>query len=182
MNNINESIICSGFGGQGIMVLGKFLANTGLSLGLHVTWLPSYGAEVRGGTAHAMIRIATDPIGNPVVSDATVVIIMNNPSFDKFEKKVMPGGLLILNDSMVDKKCKRDDIDIIEASLTDEAILLGNVKVSNMIAVGIYAARKKMFNKELLIKTIEQMAAGREALVSINIKAIERGMELGKQG
>ena len=91
MVSINESVICAGFGGQGIMVLGKVLANLGMAQELHITWLPSYGAEVRGGTAHSMVRISSDPIASPTVSLANTAIIMNEPSLEKFEDKIAAG-------------------------------------------------------------------------------------------
>lgn len=180
MTEVNEEIICAGFGGQGIMVMGKVIAEAGMLLNMHVTWLPSYGAEVRGGTAHSMVKISKGKIASPIVLEADAAIIMNGPSLNKFESKIKPGGLLVLNTSMAARKSKRTDIDIIEAPLTDEAMELGNIRVANMIAVGILAAKKNMFNKDVLKNVIEKMAAGRENLIPINIKAIEKGMSLAK--
>jgi len=169
---VNESIICAGFGGQGIMVLGKVLATAAMEKNFHVTWFPAYGAEVRGGTAYSMVRVSEEPIANPIVCGATAAIIMNEPSLEKFEKVIKPKGLLILNESLVKAKVKRKDIEVISSDLTEEAVRLGNIRVANMIAVGIYAAKTKIFDKKVLIKAIEIMAAGREDLVPINIKAI----------
>ncbi len=178
MKTINETIICAGFGGQGIMVLGKVLANAGMARDLHVTWLPSYGAEVRGGTAHSMVRISSEEIASPVVSKADTAIIMNGPSLDKFEDRIVPGGFLILNTSMVGREVRRDDIEVIKAPLTEDAIKLGNVRVANMIAAGIFAAKKGIFNKEVLVNVMKKMATGREEIIPANIKAVERGMEI----
>jgi 2-oxoglutarate ferredoxin oxidoreductase subunit gamma len=111
-----------------------------------------------------------------------MAIIMNSPSLDKFEKKIIKGGLAILNSSMIKRKPARKDIDVIEAPLTDEAIKLGNVRVANMIATGIYAAREKLFDKKLLFGIIEKMAAGRKELIPVNIKAIEKGIEIEEGG
>ncbi len=160
------------------MLLGKVLASMGMLRGLNVTWMPSYGAEVRGGTAHSMVRISSKPIASPVVSDTSAAIIMNSPSLDKFEERIVPGGLLILNASMASRKVERDDIDIIAAPLTDEAIKLGNVRVANMIAAGIFTARKKIFDKKVLVSVIEEIAAGHKALLPINIRAVEKGISL----
>ena len=182
MKKVDESVICAGFGGQGIMVLGKVLAEAGMSEGLNVTWLPSYGAEVRGGTAHAMVRISSREIPSPVVSEASAAIIMNGPSLEKFAGKIKKGGLLILNASMSEGKLKKADIDVVAAPLTDEAIKLGNIRVANMIAAGIYAAKKGLFDIELLTKVIEKMAGSRRELIPVNIKAVERGMEIGGRG
>ena len=181
MKQISEDIICAGFGGQGIMVLGKVLAIAGMEKGWNVTWMPSYGAEVRGGTAHSMVKIDSQNIASPVVSNANTAFIMNGPSLDKFEKRIKKGGLLILNTSITSRAVKRKDIDIIGADLTDEAIKLGNVKVANMIAAGIYAVKKKVLDKDLLFRAMEKMAAGRKDLISVNQKAVERGIELGSR-
>ncbi|MFH1836644.1 MAG: 2-oxoacid:acceptor oxidoreductase family protein [Candidatus Omnitrophota bacterium] len=180
-DTIHLDIICAGFGGQGIMVLGKVLAEAGMLDGKHVTWMPSYGAEVRGGTAHASVKISEEPIASPFVSSANIAIIMNGPSLDKFEKKISVGGLLILNTSMAEREPQRKDIDIIKSPLTDEAIKLGNIRVANVIAAGIFIAKKQVFSKDTMIKVIKKMAEGREKIIPVNIKALERGMEIGSE-
>lgn len=181
MKQVNESIICAGFGGQGIMILGKVLAEAGMMAGFHVTWLPSYGAEVRGGTAHSVIKISTEPIGSPYVSNADVAIVMNGPSLGKFEKRVKEGGILILNTSMASDSPKRKDIKVIKVPLTDEAIDLGNVKVANMIAAGVLSGVKEVFSEEVLDEVIKKMAGKKEELIPINIKAVKKGIELASQ-
>jgi 2-oxoglutarate ferredoxin oxidoreductase subunit gamma len=180
---INESILCAGFGGQGIMLLGKVLASTGMEEGLNVTWVPSYGAEVRGGTAYSTIRISSRPVSDPIVENASTGIIMNEPSLDKFEKMIQPGGFLIVNTSMTARSPKRKDLDVLELPLTDEALRLGNVRVANMIAAGVYAARKKVLKVDVLARTIKKMAeaAGTASRIPINVKAVERGAELACQ-
>jgi len=178
MEKVNESIICAGFGGQGIVLLGKVLATAGMARGLHVTWIPSYGAEVRGGTAFSMVRISDTPIASPIFRNADTAIIMNDPSLEKFESKIKKGALLILNSSMVKRAVTRKDIEVISVPLTDEAIRLGNGRIANMIACGIFIAKKKIFGKEVLVKVINEMAADRKELVDINVRAVERGMEL----
>lgn len=175
---VSENIICAGFGGQGIMTLGKVLANTGMKKGLNVTWMPSYGAEVRGGTAHAMVRISSSLIGNPRIDEADTAFIMNEPSLRKFEDELVTGGLLILNTSMVKCSPARNDLDIAGAAFTDEAIKLGNVRVANMVAAGLYAAEKKLFTRQDLVNVVEMMAAGRPELIDVNVRAVDRGIEL----
>lgn len=178
MKYLNESIICAGFGGQGIMTLAKVFANSGMEMGLDVTWMPSYGAEVRGGTAHAMVRIKTGHIGNPSVREANTAVIMNTPSLEKFEKRVKPGGLIILNTSMVTQDVSRGDVEVVAAPFTDEALKLGNLKVANMVAAGVYIAKKKIITQEVLNAVMHQMASGRKELIDINKKAVARGIEL----
>ena len=120
---MNETIICAGFGGQGIMLMGKLLAEVGMKKGYHVTWMPSYGAEVRGGTAHSMVRISRAPIACPLVSAPTTAIVMNMPSFSKFISTIKPGGLAILNTSMIENLSKkRKNIKTAEIPLTKLAL------------------------------------------------------------
>ena len=181
MKNIKESIICAGFGGQGIMVLGKVIANCAMESGLNVTYLPAYGAEVRGGTAHSMVRISSENIGSPYVAHTETAIVLNNPSLAKFESRIDPGGLLILNTSMVTDSPTRKDIEVVAAPLTDVAMEIGNVKVANVIAAGIFFAKKDIFDKSVIQKVIELMAKGREKLIPINMKAIEKGAEIANK-
>jgi 2-oxoglutarate ferredoxin oxidoreductase subunit gamma len=176
---MEETVISAGFGGQGIMVLGKFLANAGMLSGLNVTYLPAYGAEVRGGTAHSMVRISSRRIGSPVVGRAGAVIIMNEPSLAKFGRRVAPeGGLLVCNTSMVPGGKLETQAEVVEAPLTDLAMELGNVKVANMIAAGIFAAKKDVFGLDLLSSVIERMAGDRKDIIPVNIKAIKKGFEI----
>lgn len=179
IDKINESIICAGFGGQGIMVLGKVLANAAMEKGFFVTWLPAYGAEVRGGTAYSMVRVSETAIASPVVKKATTLIVMNEPSLDKFENILVNKGLLIVNTSLAKRKTTRKDIEVVSADLTAEAVNLGNIRVANMISAGVFIAKKNIFDKNTLISVIKDMAAGRESLIDVNIKALEKGMEIG---
>jgi len=181
IKKLNESIISAGFGGQGVLTVGKFFAGCAMEEGYYVTWLPSYGAEVRGGTAHAFVRISSDPIPNPKVTLAKTAVIMNDLSLNMFEDRVEIGGLMILNSSMMEHEPKRQDIKIIPAPLTEEAIKLGNIKVANMIAAGIYSAIKKIFDKENIVKVIHKMPKLKKDLKELNVKAVERGMELAER-
>jgi Pyruvate ferredoxin/flavodoxin oxidoreductase. len=107
-----EQVIMAGFGGQGVMSMGQLLAYSGMLEGKNVSWLPSYGPEMRGGTANCNVIVSDDEIGSPIVTEATAVIAMNLPSLDKFEHSVMPGGTLIINSSLIERKCSRTDIDV----------------------------------------------------------------------
>jgi 2-oxoglutarate ferredoxin oxidoreductase subunit gamma len=179
-NMVDEKIICAGFGGQGIMVMGKVLAEAAMLTELNVTWLPAYGAEVRGGTAYAMVRIRGGLIANPVVVKADTAILMNGPSFEKFKTSVSQEGLVIANTSLVSGYIRSGSENMAAYPITEEAIRIGNVKVANMIAIGIYATRKKLFDKKILVEVIKIMAEGREEIIPINIKALELGMALGE--
>lgn len=174
-------MICAGFGGQGIMLLGKVLANCGMKQGYNVTWLPSYGAEVRGGTAHAQVKISRGEIANPMISRSDCVIIMNKPSLGKFTSRLAEGGLAIINTSLVDEVPDMPGRDVIAAPLTEEAIKIGNVRVANMIACGIFAGREKIISEDTLKKVIKEMAKGREELISPNLKALQAGLNIARK-
>lgn len=179
---VNEQIICAGFGGQGIMLMGKLLAQVGMSLGYNVTWMPSYGAEVRGGTAHSMVHISDNAIAAPIVSKPTTCIVMNKPSLFKFAQRVKKNGLLVVNTSIIDRITKRDDIRIEKFPLTKLASELGNIKVANMIAVGAFIGLKKLFPLKSAINELEKVLPLKKDLISINEKAIETGYGLVRRG
>jgi len=168
-------MLCSGFGGQGIMFLGKLLAEAGLSAGKHVTWMPSYGAEVRGGTAYSMVKISDSEVASPVVTNPDILIVMNKPSLVKYEGMLKPGGMLISNKSLIDEKSKRRDITIINAPLTDMASRLGNTKCANMIAAGIYIKRSKTLSLKNAVEALKNMLKNKEDLFILNKKALEKG-------
>jgi 2-oxoglutarate ferredoxin oxidoreductase subunit gamma len=157
---------------------GKGHSRGGKASGLYVTWLPAYGAEVRGGTAYAMVCAGEKIIANPVVEKASTAILMNGPSFDKFISSVLPGGLAIVNTSLVTDIPALKKLKVEAYAITDEAIKLGNVKVANMIAVGIYFAKKKIFSEKTLKEVIHIMAGERQDLLDVNLRALERGKEL----
>lgn len=133
-----EQVIMAGFGGQGVMSMGQLLAYSGMLEGKNVSWLPSYGPEMRGGTANCNVIVSDDEIGSPIVTEATAVIAMNLPSLDKFEHSVMPGGTLIINSSLIERKCSRTDIDVFYIPANEIADELGNNRVANMVMLGAY--------------------------------------------
>lgn len=177
---LHEKIICAGFGGQGIMLMGKLLAEAGMKEGYSVTWLPSYGAEVRGGTAHSMVHISQGRIASPTISTPTTCIIMNKPSLTKFMPKIKKGGLLIVNTSMVDKILERKAVKIAGVPLTGLASELGDVRVANMIAIGAFVKLKKIFSVKIVLEELERMLAAKKDTLSLNKKAIGLGYELVK--
>ena len=129
---MHEEIIVSGFGGQGALFAGQLLTYTGMDEGSHVTWIPSYGPEMRGGTAHCIIILSDDDIGSPIIRRPTVAIVMNPDSMDKYEPLVKPGGLLVVNSTLVRDRSKRDDIETIYVPANDLAVELGNVRMANV--------------------------------------------------
>jgi len=174
-----EEIVCAGFGGQGIMLLGKLLAQLGLDAGYHVTWMPSYGAEVRGGTAHSMVTISTQPIASPLIFKPKVALIMNGPSLDKFESKIKKNGLAIINTSMIGRHPKRRDIRLFELPVTAIAEEIGNAKVQNMIMLGAYLQVSGMFSlKQANVSLKEGLPKHRWGMLKLNQDALKRGTEV----
>ncbi|BHH82414.1 2-oxoacid:acceptor oxidoreductase family protein [Desulforhopalus sp. 52FAK] len=176
---INERVLCAGFGGQGVMSLGQLLAYAGMLEGLHVSWLPSYGPEMRGGTAYCCVMLSEEPVGSPVIAgDATCAIIMNLPSLIKFEPALMSGGLLFLNSSMADKRAERDDIDVYYIPAGDLAQKCGDDRAANMVMLGAYLGIMQVVDKESLEKAFARVFGEKsEKLLPLNLKAITCGME-----
>ena len=172
-----ERIICAGFGGQGIMILGKLIAYSGMRNNLNVTWMPSYGAEVRGGTAHCTVIFSNGEIASPTVLMCDTAIIMNGPSLDKFIKKITPGGLLILNSSLADAPIKRKDIKVIRVPMTDIAHSLGNVRVANIVSLGVYMKEKNLFSSDIVKKGIRIAFSSNKDLITTNLKALKKGLD-----
>ena len=176
-----EQIICAGFGGQGVMLMGKLLALGGIQEDKEVTWLPSYGAEVRGGTAHCMIKISDREIASPVVSNPDVCFVMNELALNKFESHIKDKGLLILNNTLAKVSLKRKKVKVISLPLTKMASSLGNIKVANVIALGVYVVNKKVIKPENILAAMKTIAGkGKKHLLEINEKAFREGMKHGK--
>ncbi len=173
-----EEILCAGFGGQGIMFMGKLLAQAGLMAGKNVTWMPSYGAEVRGGTAYSMAKISDWEIANPVVVNPDILIVMNEPSLVRYEENLKKGGVLIFNRSLVDSKPKRKDIVTINIPMTKIASDLGDARCANMVAVGAYVKASKMLSAKEILTALKEMMEGKEELFLKNKKALEKGYKL----
>jgi 2-oxoglutarate ferredoxin oxidoreductase subunit gamma len=170
-----EEILCAGFGGQGIMLMGKLLAEAGMMGGRHVTWMPSYGAEVRGGTAYSMAKISTGEIASPVVNNPDVLVVMNKPSLLKYENILKPGGVLISNKSLIDERSKRRDIKVVNIPMTFLASKLGSTRCANMIAVGAIVKRSKTLSIRNVITALKEVFKDKEDLFVMNKKALEKG-------
>lgn len=179
---MREDIIFAGFGGQGIMLMGKVISYAAMNKGKFVTWMPSYGAEVRGGTAHSMVIISDTAIASPIVREPSICVVMNIPSLQKFENKVKVKGMLIINKSLTDIAAKRKDIDILEIPATDMASRLGNSRVGNMIILGALLARKNILPVESLTESLKDVIPERlHKMIPINEEAIKKGYEYGSR-
>ena len=177
-----ERIIISGFGGQGVMLMGRLLAYAGMLEGKNVAWMPSYGPEMRGGTANCTVLISEEEIGSPIVSHPKTLIAMNQPSLDKFEPNVNEDGLIILNDSLIDREVSRNDVNVIKIPADDIADKLGNSRAANMVVLGAYVEKSGIVKLETIFKALEKALAGRnKRLLELNKEALKQGAELVKE-
>ncbi len=175
---MHEEIIMAGFGGQGVMSMGQLLAYAGMLEGKEVSWLPSYGPEMRGGTANCSVIVSDEPVASPIVTDATAVIIMNKPSLGKFQDTVIPGGAIFINSSLVDDKCSREDIDIYYIPANDVADEIGNNKVANMVMLGAYIKKTGIVSTDSVIESLKKVLGPSKAhLIPVNEEALKRGAE-----
>jgi len=173
-------MIFSGFGGQGVLSMGKLLAYAAMKEGKEISWMPSYGPEMRGGTANCMVNISDEPISSPVVTEYDVVVVLNQPSLRKFEPRVKKGGILIWESSTIKQGPTRDDIKIYALPAIDKATNeLKNVQVMNMLVLGALVKISKIVKQEsLLIALKETLPTRHHKLIPLNQKAIEIGMGL----
>ena len=172
-----ERIIIAGFGGQGSLMSRKLLAQAGMLEGKHVTWLPSYGPEMRGGTANCHVIISDAPIGAPMVTEATGVIAMNLPSLDRFEGSVQPGGWLLLNSSLIPRVPARSDLRILPVPVNEIAQQQGSQRVANVVMLGACLALSRLVQRASIVAAIEEVLGhGKQHLLAINLNALEAGL------
>lgn len=174
-----EEIIIAGFGGQGVLSMGKILAYSGVMQGLEVSWMPSYGPEMRGGTANVTVILGDEPVSSPIVHDFDTAIILNQQSMDKFAPKVKPGGVLIYDPNGIIRPSERADVDIYEIRATQEAARSGNIRVFNTMVLGAYLKVRSVVSLENVYKGLAESLPQRMApLMAANEEAIRRGMEI----
>jgi len=171
---IRPEIKIAGFGGQGILFLGKALAEAGMRHGYHVSWIPSYGPEMRGGTANCHVILSDDPIGSPLVSHPAVLIALNRPSLDRFEPDLIPGGLLIYDSSLIDRGPLRTDLEVLALPATALAVEAGSARAANMVALGALLGRLGLLNQDGVRTLLGEMTAD-PARLTTNLRAFEAG-------
>ena len=173
----NETII-AGFGGQGVLFTGKTMAYAALLEGKEVTWFPSYGPEMRGGTANCTVIISDEEIGSPQVHNPRAAIVMNQPSLDKYEDLVKSGGYLAINSSMTNRLSNRTDVNVIVVPATELAEELGDKRLANSIMLGALAAHADFITIEGIEKGMEKsLPGGKKALMDLNIQALRKGAD-----
>jgi 2-oxoglutarate ferredoxin oxidoreductase subunit gamma len=175
---MNESVIMSGFGGQGIMLMGQLLCYAGMHEGKNVSWMPSYGPEMRGGTANCTVMISTDRVGSPVTRFPQSLVAMNKASLDKFESAIQPGGFLLINSSLVDRDPSRTDLKVVKVPANQIAEEAGTLQVTNMAALGAYVAGSSVVSLDSVIVALRRMIPEhRKDMLAVNEKALRRGAE-----
>lgn len=179
---MQTEIIISGFGGQGVLFAGQLLAYAALDAGQRVTWIPSYGPEMRGGTAHCVVIISDEEIGSPIVRNPTAALVMNLPSLDRYEPLVKPGGVLVVNASLVDRNPSRTDIGTVMVPAISIAEELGDKRLANLVMVGALLERLPVLTFEAVEGALRaHVPAHRRHLVEANLKALKRGASVARE-
>lgn len=177
-----QEIIIAGFGGQGVLSMGRLIAYAGMIEGKEVSWMPSYGPEMRGGTANCIVIVSDSRISSPIITKFDTAILLNQPSVDKFENAIKPGGLLIFEQSTVIHPPTRTDIEIIGISAIEEADKLQAKQVANMIMAGAFLEKRPILKIETLLEALKKaLPPRRHNLIPLNEQALSRGRELVKQ-
>jgi 2-oxoglutarate ferredoxin oxidoreductase subunit gamma len=179
---MNEEIIIAGFGGQGVLSMGKILAYAGMMQQMEVSWMPSYGPEMRGGTANVTVILSDERISSPILNQFDTALLLNQQSLDKFEKSVKPGGILIYDPNGITHPPQRKDIQIYKVEAATEAGRMMSTKTFNMIVLGAYLKIKPLVTLENVVHALkDSLPARHHHLIPLNEEAIKRGMEIIRQ-
>jgi len=174
---MQSEVMFAGFGGQGILLIGKILAHAAMQQGHEVVWIPSYGPEMRGGTAYCTVVISDKPIGSPIIRNPKHLVAMNGPSLEKFAPTVKPGGVIFINGSLISGTSGRTDVDELRVPVTEVAKDLGNVKVANLVALSAFVARSQIVPMEQLREAVRHEFASKPEFIELNMAAIDKGQK-----
>ena len=176
---MENKVICAGFGGQGVMSMGQLLAYAGMIEDKYVSWLPSYGPEMRGGTANCGVTVSDEEIGSPIITnDADIAIVMNLPSLIKFEKDVKPGGKIFVNSSLIEKKVERTDIEVYYIDANKVAADIGNIKAANLVMLGAVLKSTPIVDIESILEAFKKVfGPSKERFIPQNREALVKGGE-----
>ena len=174
-------VVMAGFGGQGLLLIGKLLAEASMGEGKEVSWLPSYGPEMRGGTANCTVVVSDKPVASPVINTPRSLVAMNRPSLEKFGPTVKPGGLILINSSLIDIGSGRTDVKEYRIPCNAEAIAIGNDRAANMVALGAYVALTEVCKLDSVIKWMEHQFEGKDKIIQSNRIALKRGYDIALQ-
>jgi 2-oxoglutarate ferredoxin oxidoreductase subunit gamma len=175
-----QEVTFAGFGGQGIMTAGQLLAYAGMAEGKQVVWIPSYGPEMRGGTAYCTVVISENRIGSPIITNPQSACVFNKPSLEKFGKLVKPGGVLLINSSLIDSVSGRSDISEYLIPSNETALTIGNPKIANMVMLAAYVAITGIVKFETITQMLENKMGDKEDMLIANHRALEEGQKLGR--
>ncbi len=179
---MQSEVMFAGFGGQGILLIGKILAHTAMEEGHEVAWIPSYGPEMRGGTAYCTVVISDRPIGSPIIRNPLHLIAMNRPSLEKFSPMIKPGGVIFINRSLISIGSGRSDVDELAVPVVDIASSLGNSRAANIVALAAFVARSGVVELDRLRDCVKAEFAKKEKLIPLNMKAIDAGAKAAQTG
>ena len=177
---MHTEIILAGFGGQGVLLIGKLLAYAGMRAGQEVTWMPAYGPEMRGGTCNCTVVLSGRPIGSPISKSPHGLIALNLPSLDKFEDAVRPDGIIVVTTSLINRLPHRTDLTVVPVPANEVAIECGNAKAANMVALGAYLGASGIVDLEQVKSIVTESFAARPKLIEVNHAALTRGFALGQ--
>jgi 2-oxoglutarate ferredoxin oxidoreductase subunit gamma len=179
---MHESVIMSGFGGQGVLLMGQLLCYAGMHEGRNVTWMPSYGPEMRGGTANCTVMISSDRVGSPVTRFPQSLVALNKASLDKFENAVQPQGVLVINSSLVDRNPARTDLRFVRVPANQIAEAAGTLQVTNLAALGAYVAFRGVVSLDSVVIALRRLIPEhRKQMLAVNEEALRRGAETAKR-
>ena len=174
---MTHSFLIAGFGGQGLLFAGKYLANKGMMEGKEISWLPSYGPEMRGGTASCSVIVSDEPVGSPIVDKPDVLMVMNLPSLDRYEKSVQPGGMIFLDSTLIGRKVERDDVKVFYVPATQMAVD-NNMTLANMILTGKILKELGEYDEEGVKASLEKVVSAKHPeMLDMNLKALELGRD-----
>ena len=177
---MRREVMFAGFGGQGILSMGQILCHAAMGEGLEVVWSPSYGAEMRGGTANCIVVVDERPIGSPVTKNPMNLVAMNRPSLEKYAPMVKPGGVVLVNSSLINIGAGRDDVDELLVPANDIATKLGNVQAANIVALAAFVERSKIVGFDSLRECVKEVFAKKEKLIPLNMDAMDQGKKIAQ--
>jgi len=172
-------VLMAGFGGQGMLLSGKLLAYAAMAKGMEVSWLPSYGPEMRGGTANVTVCLSDKPVGSPYIASPEALLVMNQPSLEKFAPKVKPGGLIVVNSSLVPIEADRPDCTVIYIPANEMAVEAGTARAANLVMLGAYVGWSSVVEHDTTVQMIEKEFARKAKFIPANLAAFKMGFQKG---
>lgn len=179
---MQSEVMFAGFGGQGILLSAKILAHAAMEERLEVAWVPSYGPEMRGGTAYCTVVVSDKLIGSPIIRNPKHLVAMNRPSLEKFAPVIKTGGVILINSSLISIDSGRDDVDELMVPVNDIAVKLGSVRSANIVALAAFVARSNIVKMDTLRECIKEEFSKKKELIPLNLKAVEEGSKAAQKG